>query len=150
MNDQCIHGPNFACFHSGEKESWTRFRQDPPVTPLPVRGKFFLRHLLNSAGLEISLNVLPPGKGIPILHKHEKNDEVYVVIEGRGQFLVDGEVIDVSEGSVVKIAPDGVRAWRNNSDAPMYFLCIQYRADSTVEGGAIDGRHVQGTPPWPA
>jgi mannose-6-phosphate isomerase-like protein (cupin superfamily) len=99
--------------------------------------------------MEMSLNVLPPGKGIPILHKHERNDEVYVVLQGRGQFLVDGEVIDVSEGSVLRIAPNGVRAWRNNSDAPMYFLCIQYRADSSIEGKALDGRHVEGTPTWP-
>jgi mannose-6-phosphate isomerase-like protein (cupin superfamily) len=148
--DQVVHAANYSCVHAGAKEGWTRFRLDPPVTPLPVRGKFFLRDLLNSAGLELSLNVLPPGKGIPILHKHERNDELYIVIEGRGQFLVDGEVIDASEGSVLRIAPKGVRAWRNNSDAPMYFLCIQYRADSAVEGGTIDGRHVEGTPNWPA
>jgi mannose-6-phosphate isomerase-like protein (cupin superfamily) len=148
-NDQTVHGPNFTCFHAGARESWKRFRLDPPDTPLPIRGKVFLRQLLKSAGLEMSLNVLPPGKGIPILHKHERNDEVYVVLEGRGQFLVDGQVIEVGEGSVVRIAPDGVRAWRNNSEAPMYFLCIQYRAESVVEGGTIDGRRVEGTPGWP-
>jgi mannose-6-phosphate isomerase-like protein (cupin superfamily) len=147
--DETVHGPNYICVRAGPKDGWNRFRLDPPETPLPVRGKFFLRHLLNSTGLEMSLNLLPPGKGIPILHKHEKNDEVYIVLEGRGQFLVDGEVIDVAEGSVLRIAPEGVRAWRNNSDAPMYFLCIQYRADSVVEGGTIDGRRVEGTPSWP-
>lgn len=147
--DEVVHAANYSCVHAGTMESWTRFRLDPPETPLPVRGKYFLRHLLNSAGMEMSLNVLPPGKGIPILHKHERNDEVYVVLQGRGQFLVDGEVIDVSEGSVLRIAPNGVRAWRNNSDAPMYFLCIQYRADSSIEGKALDGRHVEGTPTWP-
>lgn len=149
-NDQAVHGPNFTCFHAGAKEDWKRFRLDPPDTPLPIRGKLFLRNLLDTAGLEMSLNALPPGKGIPILHKHERNDEVYVVLQGRGQFLVDGKVIDVSEGSVLKIAPDGARAWRNNSDAPMYFLCIQYRADSVVEGKALDGRHVEGAPAWPS
>jgi mannose-6-phosphate isomerase-like protein (cupin superfamily) len=147
--DPTVRGANFACFHAGAKEDWKRFRLDPPDTPLPVRGKLFLRQFLDTAGLEMSLNVVPPGKGIPILHKHERNDEVYIVLEGRGQFLVDGQVIDVAEGSVLKIAPDGVRAWRNNSDVPIYFVCLQYRADSVVEGKALDGRHVEGTPDWP-
>ena len=66
------------------------------MSRMPARGKLFLRNLLGSAGLEMSLNVVPPGKGIPFLHRHQQNDEVYVVVGGRGQFLVDGECIDVA------------------------------------------------------
>jgi mannose-6-phosphate isomerase-like protein (cupin superfamily) len=117
--------------------------------PLSARGKLFLRSLLGSAGLEMSLNVVPPGKAIPFLHRHRENDEVYVVVGGRGQFLVDGECIDVVEGSVLRIAPAAARAWRNNSDAPLYFLCVQYRADSTIQGGTLDGEKVEGKPTWP-
>jgi mannose-6-phosphate isomerase-like protein (cupin superfamily) len=97
----------------------------------------------------MSLNVVPPGKGIPFLHRHQENDEIYVVVGGRGQFLVDGECIDVEEGSVLRISPPAARAWRNNSDAPLYFLCIQYRADSVIQGGTFDGRKAEGTPAWP-
>jgi mannose-6-phosphate isomerase-like protein (cupin superfamily) len=97
----------------------------------------------------VSLNVVPPGKGIPILHRHQHNDEVYVVVGGRGQFLVDGECIDVAEGSVLRLAPPAARAWRNNSDAPLYFLCLQYRSDSVVPGGTLDGQKVEGKPAWP-
>ena len=100
------------------------------------------------AGLEISLNVIPPGKAIPFLHRHQHNDEIYVVIGGRGQFLVDGECIDVQEGSVLRLSPPAARAWRNNSDAPFYFLCIQYRADSVIQGGTLDGQRVEGKPTW--
>ena len=117
--------------------------------PLPARGKLFLRKLLGSAGLEKSLNVVPPGKAIPFLDKHRENDEVYVVVGGRGQFLVDGECIDVQEGSVLRTGPEGAWAWRNNSDAPLYFLCLQYRADSLIQGGTLDGQKVEGKPAWP-
>ena len=82
------------------------------------------------------------------LHKCQENDEVYVVVGGRGQFLVDGECIDVEEGSVLRISPPAARAWRNNSDAPLYFLCLQYRADSVIVGGTLDGQKVEGTPAW--
>ena len=84
-----------------------------------------------------------------VIHKHQQNDEVYVIVGGRGQFLVDGECIDVKEGSVLRISPPAARAWRNNSDAPLYFLCLQYRADSVIQGGTSDGRKVEGTSAWP-
>jgi mannose-6-phosphate isomerase-like protein (cupin superfamily) len=148
LSDRTVRGSNFTGVHAGPKEGWAQFRLEPPDVPVPARGKLFLRDLLGSAGLEMSLNVVPPGKGIPFLHRHQENDEVYVVVGGRGQFLVDGECIDVEEGSVLRIGPHGERAWRNHSDAPLYFLCLQYRADSAIEGGTRDGRKVEGSPAW--
>jgi mannose-6-phosphate isomerase-like protein (cupin superfamily) len=148
-DNQVVQGTHFACFHAGPMDGWARFHLEPPDVPLPARGKLFLRNLLSSAGLEMSLNVVPPGKGIPFLHRHRENDEVYVVVGGRGQFLVDGECIDVAEGSVLRLSPAAARAWRNNSDAPLYFLCLQYRADSMIQGGTLDGQKVEGKPTWP-
>jgi mannose-6-phosphate isomerase-like protein (cupin superfamily) len=148
LNDQTVRGTNFTCFHAGPKEAWTQFRVDPPEVPIPVSGKVFLRSLLGSEGLEMSLNVVPPGKGMPFLHKHQQNEEVYVVVGGRGQFLVNGEYIDVAEGSVLRISPPAARAWRNNTDVPLYFLCLQYRADNVIQGGTFDGQRVEGEPAW--
>jgi uncharacterized cupin superfamily protein len=148
IDDQLIRGTHFTCLHAGPKEGWTQYRLEPPDVPLPAKGKLFLRNLLGSAGLEMSLNVVQPGKGIPFLQKHQQNDEVYVIVAGRGQFLMDDECIDVAEGSVLRIGPSGARAWRNNSDAPLYFLCIQYRADSMIQGGTLDGQRVEGKPTW--
>jgi mannose-6-phosphate isomerase-like protein (cupin superfamily) len=149
LNDKTVRFKNFTCVHAGPKEGWTDFRLEPPDVPMPAKGKMFLRSLLGSAGLEMSLNAVPPGKGIPFLHKHQENDEVYVIVGGRGQFLVDDECIDVEEGSTLRISPAASRAWRNNTDAPLYFLCIQYRADSVIQGGTLDGRGVEGKPTWP-
>jgi mannose-6-phosphate isomerase-like protein (cupin superfamily) len=150
LNDKTVQATKFTCFHAGPMEGWTDFILEPPDVPMPARGKLFLRNLLESAGLEMSLNVVPPGKGIPFLHRHLDNDEVYIVVGGRGQFLVDGECIDLAEGSVLRLAPVAARAWRNNSDAPLYFLCIQHRADSVIQGGTLDGQKVEGKPVWPS
>ena len=147
-NDKTVRNTNSTWVHAGRKEGWTEFRLDPPDVPLPARGKLFLRKFLGSAGLEMSLNVVPPGKGMPFLHKHQQNEEVYVVVGGRGQFLVDGECIDVEEGCVLRISPPAARAWRNNTDAPLYFLCLQYRADSVIQGGTLDGQRAEGKPTW--
>ena len=148
LNDRAVRSTHFTCLHAGSMDGWAQFRLEPPDVPLPARGKLFLRKFLGAAGLELSLNVLPPGKGMPFLHRHQQNEEVYVVVGGRGQFLVDGECIDVAQGSVLRISPQGARAWRNNSDAPLFFLCLQYRADSVIEGGTADGQNVEGKPAW--
>lgn len=47
---------------------------------------------------------------------------------GKGEYEVDGEKFAVGEGSVVRVAPAGVRALRNTSDAEMVMMCIQYEA----------------------
>ncbi len=146
--EQKVQGANFTCFHAGAKEAWAQFHMEPPDVPSPARGKLFLKRMLGSSGLEFSLNVVQPGKGMPFLHRHQENEEVYIVVGGRGQFLVDGECIDVSEGSVLRMSPSAARAWRNNSDVPLYFLCLQYRADSVIQGGTLDGRKVEGKPIW--
>jgi mannose-6-phosphate isomerase-like protein (cupin superfamily) len=148
LGEKQVHGANYTGFHAGPMVEWTQFHLQPPEVPMPVRGKLFLQGLLGSTGLEISLNVVPPGKGIPFLHRHQQNDEVYFVLGGRGQFLVDGECIDVAEGSVLRLSPAAARSWRNHSDEPLYFLCIQYRADSVIQGGTRDGKRVEGTPVW--
>jgi mannose-6-phosphate isomerase-like protein (cupin superfamily) len=148
-SETTVRGSNFTCFHAGPKEEWAQFHLEPPAVPKAVSGKLFLQGLLGSAGLEMSLNVVPPGKGMPFLHRHQENDEVYLVVGGRGQFLVDGECIEVAEGSALRISPSASRAWRNNSEAPLYFLCIQYEADSVIRGGTLDGQRVEGKPTWP-
>jgi mannose-6-phosphate isomerase-like protein (cupin superfamily) len=105
LNKKTVRATNFTCFHAGPMEGWTEFRLEPPNVPMPAKGKLFLRNLLGSAGLETSLNVVPPGKTLPFLHRRQENDEVYVIVGGRGQFLVDGECIDVAEGSVLRLGP---------------------------------------------
>jgi mannose-6-phosphate isomerase-like protein (cupin superfamily) len=149
MQGETIRGETFTCVHAGPMAEWENFRLDPPSFPRPVRGKMFLQELLGSAGLEMSLNSFAPGKGMPFFHKHQNNEEVYIIVGGRGQFLVDGKCIDVQEGSVLRISPAASRAWRNNSDRPLYFLCLQYRADSIVQGTLRDGLKVEGAPSWP-
>jgi mannose-6-phosphate isomerase-like protein (cupin superfamily) len=149
LNDKMVRGTNFTCFHAGPMEGWAQFCLEPPNAPVPMQGKLFLRNLLGSAGLEMSLNVVPPGQGMPFQHKHQRNEEVYIVVGGRGQFLVDGKCIDVAEGSVLRISPPAARTWRNHTDGPLSFLCIQYRADSVIEGGGADGKKVEGKAAWP-
>ena len=51
--------------------------------------------------IEMSVQLLKAGGEIPFDHKHKINEEVYVVIKGNGEFIVDDETIQGKEGSLI-------------------------------------------------
>lgn len=64
----------------------------------------------------IDVTRLPPRTSIGA-HTHSESDsEVYVVLAGEGEMLLDGEVFAVSIGSVVMNRPGGSHALRNLSE----------------------------------
>jgi mannose-6-phosphate isomerase-like protein (cupin superfamily) len=54
----------------------------------------------------------------------------------------------VQEGSVVRVAPAGKRAVRNNGSEPLVMLCVQYRADTMTEADAQDADILQEPVKW--
>ncbi|MDR3078267.1 MAG: cupin domain-containing protein [Planctomycetota bacterium] len=93
-------------------------------------GKVFLAGSLKATGMEMSFQVMPPGTGLPFSHKHHRNEEIYLVLKGSGEFQVDDACLAVKDGSAVRIAPDGVRTWRNTGMEPMIVLCVQALAET--------------------
>ena len=115
---------SFSVIRTGRLDDWRDYVFEHPKVPI-TSGKLFLKELLNLSGMEISVNRLAPGEGIPFRHKHRENEEVYIFVRGRGQFQVDGEVFDVEEGSVVRVAPAGVR--RTGIIPPRLFVLSLFR-----------------------
>jgi mannose-6-phosphate isomerase-like protein (cupin superfamily) len=140
-------GTNFTAYESGPLKSWAVHTvQIPGLGEIP--GKIFIKDILGLTGCEISMNSMAPGAGMPIYHQHQQNEEVYIFIQGRGQLQVDGEVIDVQEGSVVRIAPNGERIWRNNSNEPLLYIVIQIRENSLSQYGLADAIVPEKTLDW--
>jgi uncharacterized cupin superfamily protein len=104
-----------------------------------IPGKVFIGDALGSKGIEASFQLLPPGASVPFLHTHKQNEELYIVIEGRGEYQVDGTKFAVSEGTVVKVMPKGRRTWRNTGTEPLVMLCLQYKEDSLSLSALADG-----------
>ncbi len=92
---------------------------------------------------------MTPGAGMPFYHKHTLNEEAYIFLKGKGQMQVDGEIIDVSEGSIVRIAPNGERTWRNNSNEPLIFIVIQMQENSLTQHTLDDGVVIEKEVSWP-
>ena len=73
------------------------------------------------------------------LHTHSTHEELYFFLKGEGQMQVDGEIIPVAEGSVVKVAPAPKRSVRNVGNEPLVMLCIQYKEKTFSAEDATDG-----------
>ena len=110
-------------------------------------GKYFAGSDLGLTGCEVSINLLPAGKGMPFVHTHRKNEELYIVLRGSGTFYLDGEEFPIREGSLIRVAPDGERAWKAG-DEDLYFICIQAEAGSLTQATLEDGIRTETRASW--
>jgi mannose-6-phosphate isomerase-like protein (cupin superfamily) len=113
-----------------------------------VKGKVFVGEILKSTSAEISFTVIPPNTEMPFMHQHKNHEEIYVFLKGSGQFQVDDSIFDVSEGSVIRISPNGKRIYRNNSANPLIFICIQNQVGSLDNFQVEDGFLTEGELLW--
>ncbi len=100
-------------------------------------GKAFLHDLLGLTSCEISVNSMPKGIKLPFNHKHKQNEEIYIFLKGEGTMTLDNEVIQVKEGSCVKVLPDAVRTMESKTD--LQYICIQAKEGSLEQFGFGDG-----------
>lgn len=104
-----------------------------------IPGKVFGGAAVGATGGEFSFQVFRPGTETGFLHAHKTHEELYFFLGGTGEFQVDGEIIPVGEGSVVRVAPEGRRSVRNNGAEPLVMLCVQYRGGTFTADDAKDG-----------
>lgn len=64
-----------------------------------------LYEVLGLTGAEVSVNNLPAGAGVPFVHAHKENEEIYGVLEGAGSATIDGEDIELAAGDWLRISP---------------------------------------------
>lgn len=105
----------------------------------PTKPKKFLKDILSLTGMEISVTTIPAGKATPFFHSHKQNEELYIVIEGRGQIQLDDELVDVSEGTMVNVLPEAQRGLRAADDTALVYLCIQAKMGSLEQYTFTDG-----------
>lgn len=92
-----------------------------------------LHDKLSLTGAEVSINNLPAGTGVPFVHSHKNNEEIYVVLAGRGEAVIDGDKVEISAGDWLRVSPAAKRQFSAASDSPISFACIQVKANS-LEG----------------
>lgn len=119
-----------------------------PKSGQPVSGKVFLKEDTRSTGTEISFTTIPAHTELPYFHHHIKDEETYIILKGTGYYQVDDDCFPISEGSVIRVAPQGVRGLCNTSDEPMVYICIQSKENSLEEHTSDDGERIPVDPFW--
>ena len=97
----------------------------------------FARTALGGETLGLSLMTLAPGFRIPFGHKHEGQEEVYVVVRGSARIKVDDEIVEVAEWEAIRFDTDTMRAVEAGPEG------VEYLAFGAGEDPA-DAEMVQG------
>jgi mannose-6-phosphate isomerase-like protein (cupin superfamily) len=71
----------------------------------------FGRKRLGSRDLGVSLFRYAPNLRSPFAHSHREQEEAYVVVSGFGKVLLDGEILELRQWDVLRVAPEVVRAF---------------------------------------
>lgn len=76
-------------------------------------------------------------------HRHKTQEEIYFVASGTLEFKLEDEVIEVSAGTVVRIAPDVVRSvWNEGPEDAVLIMC-------STKSDAAEGDHETVADFWP-
>ena len=63
-------------------------------------------------------------------HSGDNQEEVFVILEGQGTLVTDGDEHDAPAGTFCRLAPEVNRTIKNNSDATVRALLIGVPVDS--------------------
>jgi len=122
-----------------------------PMGPeITIQGKVFAGQAVGATGSELSFQTLVPGQDSGFLHTHKTHEELYIILKGEGKYQVDGEIFPVSEGTIIRVAPNGERALKNAGSDNLTMLCIQYKANSFTDADSpmTDGDILQKPLKW--
>jgi len=139
---------NYTAINVGNLDQLSDYCFIHPRTKQEVTGKVFLKEPTKATSTEISFTTLPPKTELPYFHLHNKDEETYIIIKGSGYYQVDKDCFPISEGSIIRVAPQGIRGLCNTSDEPMVYICIQAKENSLEEYSSDDGSRVSHKSNW--
>jgi uncharacterized cupin superfamily protein len=71
----------------------------------------------------IDLTEIPPGSSVGV-HTHADDEEIYVIISGRGRMMLDGATFEVGPGDVIRNVPKGTHGLANESNEPLTMVVL--------------------------
>ena len=76
----------------------------------------FARQALESERSGLSYQRLAPGFRPPTGHRHEQQEETYVVVSGSGRVKIGDEIHELRQWDAVRVAPETPRAFEAGPD----------------------------------
>ena len=87
----------------------------------------------------VSLQRLAPNARSPFGHRHERQEELYVIVRGDGRMKLDDEIVELEEWDAVRVPPG---TWRGYEAGPNGLEILVIGAPNLGEDprGDVDGR----------
>ncbi|HVR05254.1 MAG TPA: cupin domain-containing protein [Solirubrobacteraceae bacterium] len=101
------------------RQDTTRAQLDPAVSDQFVP----LRRQLGVSSFGINQIALAPGQRGRI-HRHNRQEEVYLVLEGTLTLAIEGEQSDLGEGELIRVAPEVRRQLINRGPGRLVLLAL--------------------------
>jgi mannose-6-phosphate isomerase-like protein (cupin superfamily) len=76
----------------------------------------FARKDIEAKNFGLSLQRLKPNQRLPFAHRHEEQEEVYVVAAGSGRIKIEDEVLDLAQWDAVRVDPSVIRTFEAGPD----------------------------------
>ena len=80
----------------------------------------FARRALDGETLGLSLMTLAPNFRIPFGHKHEGQEEVYVIVRGSARIKVEDEIVELGEWDAIRFPKNTMRDVEAGPDGVEY------------------------------
>ncbi len=115
-----------------------RFRMQSLGAPERVRGWNALGRSLKLKSMGFTVATFPAGGGYDHPHSHATQEEVYLLLAGRGELAVDGKIVPMRPGDLVAVEPAARRALRSAPRSASTWLMVgavpgSYREDDWTE-----------------
>jgi quinol monooxygenase YgiN/quercetin dioxygenase-like cupin family protein len=91
----------------------------------------FARQALSAVGIGVSLQRLRPGKRSAFAHRHNVDEEVYVVLQGSGRVALDDQVKEVRRLDTIRVAPGSLRAFEAGPEGLEFLAVGSHHAGDT-------------------
>jgi uncharacterized cupin superfamily protein len=98
--------------------------------------------------LAAGVDTLPPGKRSCPYHFHHAEEEMFIVLEGKGTLRVAGEMLPITAGDVIFIppGPEYPHHILNSSDAPLKYISIGTNEPMEICEYPDSGKYLVGAP----
>ncbi len=99
-----------------------------------------LRRQLGVTSFGINQMVLRPGQRMRI-HRHHRQEEVYLVLEGRLTLIIEGEPTELEHGELIRVGPEVRRQLVNYGQQRVVLIALGGSAEH-------DGRDAEAFASW--
>ena len=94
----------------------------------------FAKNALELESSGVSYQRLAPGARVPFGHRHQAQEELYVVVSGSGRIKLDDEIVELRQWDALRIPPE---VMRNLEGGPEGIELILFGAPQ-IEGGDVE------------